>query len=132
MSFNDNKRLDPNLSKSTKDVDDVFLSSDDEQLLTDEEIAEHKERLQKCQESIKQSVKQYELWAENITKRRMFAMSRLKALQRTKKLRMKFYDELMNFVVDADNSRLIPIDSNNSRRLESVESNNSVESDKTL
>lgn len=90
---------------------EVESSDDDEYILVPEEEKKlQEERLRCCQESLDGSRQHYEDWSDKITRRRMFALSRLRKLQRSRRERMKFYDDLKLFIVDSD--RLSSVGSN--------------------
>lgn len=80
---------------NAQDRPEVIYSEEEEfELVPESERKLQDERLKLCQESLDGSRQQYEVWADKITRRRMFALSRLRKLQRIRRQRMKFYDEL--------------------------------------
>lgn len=85
-------------------------SSDDEMyiLVSEEERQLQDSRLQLCQESLNGSRQHHEQWADKIVRRRMFALSRLRKLQRSRRERMKFYDDLKLFIVEKSDSTSTP------------------------
>lgn len=90
-------------------VEDVFHDSldidEDARLMTLEEEAELDDRLENQKLNLLKSLKQYEQWSDKITRRRMFALSRVRKLQRNRTDRLKFYDDVKDMVNETETGR---------------------------
>jgi len=88
-------------------------NSDDEYILVPEaDIKIQDERLQSCQETLIGSRQQFDAWSDKFTRRRMFALSRLRKLQRTRRERFKFYDDLKVCIEDGGRVSSVSMGSN--------------------
>ena len=76
-----------------QDIEEIntFLDSD-EILVTDEENRETDENIEKREHDLIVSQDTYDLWYDKITRRRMYALARLRSLSKNHKKRMDFYD----------------------------------------
>ncbi|KAL4224804.1 hypothetical protein ACF0H5_015500 [Mactra antiquata] len=94
------------VSEVTEDgIDSVHDIDHEDRLMSPEEERELETRLENQKLSLLNSLQQYEKWSDRITKRRMFALSRVRKLKQNRTQRLKFYDEVKDIVRDAETSR---------------------------
>ena len=74
----------------------------DERLAGSDEEAEQDERIRKCEQDLTRHRARSAEWYDNITKRRMFALARLRKLKDAHTKRMKFYREMQTVVDETD------------------------------
>ncbi|XP_052801872.1 uncharacterized protein LOC128232396 isoform X2 [Mya arenaria] len=76
---------------------------DDDVLVSESERDLQERRLQQCREALDHSRNAHEQWVDRLTRRRMFAISSFRKLQRARKDRMKFYDDVKVYIADNEN-----------------------------
>lgn len=112
------------LQKSKSKVDENDMDEYDPDLyITDEERKAFEYMLEQRRDEIIKQRENFKTWVHSITRRRMFALSRLRKINKCHKERMKFYDQIDDYVKTADQI----IQSNDSPTLDSSMSDPSNE-----
>ena len=91
------------LQKSISKVDETDMDEYDPDLyITDEERKAFEYMLEQRRDEIIKQRENFKNWVYSITRRRMFALSRLRKINKCHKERMKFYDQIDDYVKTAD------------------------------
>lgn len=91
------------LQKSKSQVDETDMDEYDPDLyITDEERKAFEYMLEQRRDEIIKQRENFKNWVHSITRRRMFALSRLRKINKCHKERMKFYDQIDDYVKTAD------------------------------
>ena len=113
----ENENLEPLSFQNTEEFNE-FLDTVDV-LVTEEETQEIDANIEKREQDLIVSQDTYDLWYDKITRRRMYALARLRSLGKTHKKRMEYYDivkkelEQKKKIEHADESKLNEKDNNN-------------------
>jgi hypothetical protein len=76
----------------------------EERLMTPAEELEQDERIEQSKSRLGTSRIEHENWTEEMTKRRMFALARLRTLQRTRRKRFVFYENMKELISESGTS----------------------------
>ncbi|XP_063400087.1 putative uncharacterized protein DDB_G0286901 [Mytilus trossulus] len=91
------------LPKTEKLIDESDIDEYDPDLyITDEERKAFEYMLDQRREEITKQRETFKNWAESITRRRMFALSRLRKIKQCHKERMVFYEQMESYIKSAD------------------------------
>ena len=79
--------------------------NDDEELISQEELALQERRLHACSADLENSKVRFSKWMQSQTKRRMFALAHLRKLIKIQKNRLKFYDDVTGLIASEQFTR---------------------------